>query len=189
MLYCIIYIRRGESFGLSDKSNPAYFWKKASPFHRSKTFQRVALTTFGTLMNINIAGRWMPHAPQNLIDRYIDPYVYIYIYTYWLGGPKMLVPQIIHFITILREIRIQFLFAVPPWLNSHTFDRWGLVSWGILFLVWWISPFGPALWERVQRWCYSCEDLQDNPIYNYIYIIINYIIIIIYVLYYIQIWL
>ena len=36
---------------------------------------RVALTTFGTLMNINIAGRWMPHAPKNLIDRYIDPYV------------------------------------------------------------------------------------------------------------------
>ena len=25
MLYYIIYIRRGESFGLSDKSNPAYF--------------------------------------------------------------------------------------------------------------------------------------------------------------------
>ena len=136
-------------------------------FHRSKTFQRVALTTFGTLMNINIAGRWMPHAPQNLIDRYIDPYIYIYIYiyTYWLG----VVPQIIHFITIFHEIRIQFLFAVPPWLNSHTFDRWGLVSWGILFLVLWISPFGPALWERVQRWCYSCEDLQDNPIYKYIY--------------------
>ena len=85
MLYYIIYIRRGESFGLSDKSNPAYFWKKASPFHRSKTFQRVALTTFGTLMNINIAGRWMPHAPQNLIDRYIDPYVYIYIYIL-IGG-------------------------------------------------------------------------------------------------------
>ena len=59
-------------------------------FHRSKTFQRVALTTFGTLMNINIAGRWMPHAPQNLIDRYIDPYVYIHIYIHidWGWYPK-----------------------------------------------------------------------------------------------------